>query len=327
MSTFTIKNRFSGSVIFSAELTAEIAGKEYSFQLGFAVKSALETNADLRYADLSKADLSNADLSKADLSNADLSNANLRYADPSKANLRYADLRKADLSNANLRYADLSNADLSNADLSNANLRYSNLSKADLSNANLSNANLHNANLRYADLSNADLSNADLSKADLSNADLRKADLSKADLHNANLHNADLSKADLSKADLSKADLSNADLRNFKSDLWMTLTQNVQEVPSLVEALRGGRVDGSTYEGSCACLVGTIANAKDKSYMSLDYGSNHPAERWFLMIRKGDKPGDETAGGFASKTALDWILEFCALMGIEISESDSEVVS
>jgi uncharacterized protein YjbI with pentapeptide repeats len=163
MRTFTIKNRFSGSVIFSAELTAEIAGKEYSFQLGFAVKSALETNADLR----------------------------------------------------------------------------------------------------YADLSNADLSNADLSKADLSNADLRKADLSKADLHNANLHNADLSKADLSKADLSNADLSNADLRNFKSDLWMTLTQNVQEVPSLVEALRGGRVDGSTYEGSCACLVGTIGKRQE----------------------------------------------------------------
>jgi uncharacterized protein YjbI with pentapeptide repeats len=236
MRTFTIKNRFSDSVIFSAE----IAGKEYSFKLGFAVKSALETNADLSNADLSKANLSKADLSKA----------------------------------------NLSNADLSNADLSNANLR-----------------------------------NANLSNADLRGADLRGADLRGVNLHDAYLHDADLRNADLGKANL----------RNFKSDLWMTLTQNVHEVPSLVEALRGGRVDGSTYEGPCACLVGTIANAKNKSYASLDYGSNHPAERWFMMIRKGDKPGDETAGGFASKTALDWILEFCALIGIEISESDSEM--
>ena len=79
------------------------------------------------------------------------SNTNLRYANLSNANLRYADLSNADLSNANLRYADLSNADLYNA-----NLRYADLSKADLSNANLS-----NADLSKADLSNANLSNAE----------------------------------------------------------------------------------------------------------------------------------------------------------------------
>ena len=61
---------------------------------------AVNSNADLRYTDLS-----NADLSNADLSNADLSNANLRYADLSNADLRYANL-----SNADLRYANLSNA-------------------------------------------------------------------------------------------------------------------------------------------------------------------------------------------------------------------------
>ena len=97
------------------------------------------------------------------------SSANLRYADLSYADLSYADLLSADLSYADLRYADLLSADLSYADLLSADLSYADLSYADL----------RSANLRYADLSYADLSYADLSYADLLSADLSYADLDK----------------------------------------------------------------------------------------------------------------------------------------------------
>lgn len=129
----------------------------------------------------------------------------------------------------------------------------------------------------------------------------------------ADLRYADLRSANLSYADLSYANLSYADLRSFKADLWMTLTQNRHEVPALIAALRDGRVDGSTYEGECACLVGTIANAKSVNYDVLDHSASNHAEQWFAMIRKGDKPEDDSAGGFASKMALEWSLEWLAL--------------
>ena len=87
-----IKNRFTGSIIFSIETS--------SWRL--AVEAAIKQGADLSYADLRFADLSYADLRFADLSSADLS-----YADLSYANLSYADLRYADLSSADLSYADL----------------------------------------------------------------------------------------------------------------------------------------------------------------------------------------------------------------------------
>ena len=125
--------------------------------------------------------------------------------------------------------------------------------------------------------------------------------------------------ANLRGANLRGADLSGANLRSFKSDLWMTLTQNRNEVPALVAALKGGHVDGSTYSGDCACLVGTIANARHVSADTLEKNASNPAEQWFLMIKKGDKPGDDTGGGFASKMALDWTLEWCALNSIEIA--------
>ena len=92
------------------------------------VEKAIESSANLSYANLHSTDLSSANLSSANLSYANLSYANLRSADLSSANLSYANLHSTDLSSANL-----SSANLSSADLSYANLSYANLSSADLS--------------------------------------------------------------------------------------------------------------------------------------------------------------------------------------------------
>ncbi len=222
----------------------------------------------------------------------------VQWARKNGANLRYADL-----SGANLRYADLSGADLSGADLRGA----------DLSGANLSGANLSDANLRGADLSYADLSGADLRGANLRDADLRGADLSGANLRYANLRGANLR-----DANLRGADLSGANLRSFKADFWAILTTARKEIPGLITAMREGRVDGSTYSGECACLVGTIANVRHVSADTLERDSSRPAEQWFLMIKKGDKPGDDSGGGFALQQALEWAEEYCALSGVKL---------
>ena len=131
-------------------------------------------------------------------------------------------------------------------------------------------------------------------------------------------------KANLTGTNLSNANLRGADLRSFKADMWMTLAQNRAEVPALVTALREGRVDGSQYHGDCACLVGTIANAKSIDYRNIEHNCDNPAERWFMMISKGDKPGDETGGGFAAGKALEWALEFCALLGTDPDHARTE---
>ena len=52
---FEIKSRFTSAVMFSCELSAEVAGMEYRFQLGFAVKKAVEAGANLSGANLSGA--------------------------------------------------------------------------------------------------------------------------------------------------------------------------------------------------------------------------------------------------------------------------------
>ena len=146
--------------------------------------------------------------------------------------------------------------------------------------------------------------------ADLLGADLSDTNLSGANLSHVDLSHVVLSGTNLLGTNLSEADLSEADLRTFKACLWTTLTENATEVPGLVDSLQAGRVDGSKYEGDCVCLVGTIAKVKGVSHTDLKPDSRNPSEQWFLMISKGDKPTDNTGGGFAARKVLEWIEEW-----------------
>ena len=180
----------------------------------------------------------------------------------------------------------------------------------------LSGANLLGADLRGADLRGADLRGSTLRGADLRRTDLREAVLSGVDLRNADLREAILGDAILNGADLRGADLSGTVLRAIKADLWMTLASAQGEVAGLIAALREGRINGATYDGSCACLVGTLANVRGVPVRTVDRGAGRFAEQWFAMIRPGDRPGAGSGGGFAARMALDWTLEFCRSFGI-----------
>ncbi|WP_230679866.1 pentapeptide repeat-containing protein [Pontibacter rufus] len=194
------------------------------------------------------------------------------------------------------------------ANLRSANLSYANLRGADLRGANLSDANLSYANLRGANLRSADLSDANLSYANLRGANLRGANLRSADLSDANLSDANLSYANLRGANLRGADLS-----DIKNDFWDVLLRAQNEIEGLKAAVIEGRINGSTYQGDCACLVGTIANIRHREYHHLENlkpDSSRPIERFFLAIRKGDTPESNAA----SKIVLEWIKEFQGLI-------------
>ncbi|MFM9928181.1 pentapeptide repeat-containing protein [Variovorax sp. H27-G14] len=183
------------------------------------------------------------------------------------------------------------------------------LEKATQARRDLSGAYLSDANLSGAYLSDANLSDANLSDANLSGAYLSDANLSGAYLSDANLSGAYLSDANLSGAYLSDANLS-----GFRTDFWDVLLRAPHEIAGVRAALVEGRVDGSTYSGECACLVGTIANVRQADYSELGNGlkpsSSRPAEQWFMGIRKGDTPETNQA----SKLAVEWLDELVGLL-------------
>ena len=113
---FEIKSRWTGAVIFTADIDCD-DGASHSIKLGFAVKVAVNANADL-----AGANLAHAYLARADLAGANLAHAYLAGADLAGANLAGADLAGAYLAGAKLAGADLAGADLAHADLAGAYL-------------------------------------------------------------------------------------------------------------------------------------------------------------------------------------------------------------
>lgn len=123
------------------------------------------------------------------------------------------------------------------------------------------------------------------------------------------LRDADLTGADLTGAHLRDADLRGANLTPIRDDLWAVLSSAPAEVPALIAALKAGRVDGSAYSGECACLVGTIANARGCDYSAipgLSPNGSRPAERFFLAISVGDTPEMNAAARLAVEWCEDW---------------------
>lgn len=98
--------------------------------------------------------------------------------------------------------------------------------------------------------------------------------------------------------------------KGAKQDVFAVLNLAPNEVPGLLLALQEGRINGSAYEGECACLVGTIANVRGCPFQELNImpDSNRPAELWFLDINEGDTPDNNA---IAMKTA-EWIKEWLA---------------
>lgn len=127
-----------------------------------------------------------------------------------------------------------------------------------------------------------------------------------ADLRGADLRYADLSGADLRGANFGGADLRGANLVIVRDDVWAVLSSAPSEVVGLRKAIIDGKIDGKTYDGECACLVGTLANTRHCNYNAiplLQPDSSRPAERFFLAI----KPGDTPEKSQAAKLALEWI--------------------
>jgi len=115
------------------------------------------------------------------------------------------------------------------------------------------------------------------------------------------------------RADLMDADLTRADLTPIRDDIWAVLSAAPGEVEGLRRALIEGRVDGSAYEGACACLVGTLANVRGVSISAiptLHCNSSRPAERFFMGIKPGDTPQTNPV----AKRALEWVDEWLAAM-------------
>ena len=170
-----------------------------------------------------------------------------------------------------------------------------------------------------ASLSGSNLRGSDLSGSNLRGSNLRGSDLRDSNLRGSNLSGCDLSGSDLRGCDLSAAkNLTAEQLVQIRDDLWAVLSAAPREVDGLRKALAEGRVDGSTYSGECACLVGTIANVRGCSEFDLGIlkpNASRPIECWFMGINKGDTPDTNVCAKWALAWCDEWLTNMRAAFG------------
>lgn len=145
-----------------------------------------------------------------------------------------------------------------------------------------------------------------LSSADGRRLILDGANLVDASLVGASLDGASLVRASLVGARLDGASLVGASLDAIRDDIYRVLGEAPDEVPYLLLALRTGQIDGSTYEGECACLVGTLQRACG-TRRTVTRDGNRPAERWFLAIRPGDTPARSQIARITEGWVVAWL--------------------
>ena len=122
---------------------------------------------------------------------------------------------------------------------------------------------------------------------------LKEAVVEKND-RDANLRDADLYGADLRGANLWQ--LPRDFINQCSRDILSIFSYLPKEVKFLKKMLVAGKVNGSQYEGECACLIGTLANGDGgltkvcQTIPFYDRGTQNYGEMWFLNIKEGDTP-------------------------------------
>ena len=134
------------------------------------------------------------------------------------------------------------------------------------------------------------------------------------------LERAVTDKTDLRGADLygmTLGDLPQDFINQCSRDMLFIFEHLKPELPFLKEKLLAGEVDGSQYEGECACLIGTLAKKKgngdglEKVCAAIPFyekGTHNAGEQWFLHIHAGDTPENNEFAKHALKL-IDLVLD------------------
>lgn len=115
--------------------------------------------------------------------------------------------------------------------------------------------------------------------------------------------------ANLRDANLRGVDLSGVDLSVIKKDMFDVLLRAIPEIPNLKKSIIEGKIDGSTYDGDCCCLCGTLEKSDNViicERIKIGRDASRPIERFFCGINPGDTPETNQF----SKLALEWVEEF-----------------
>lgn len=91
-----------------------------------------------------------------------------------------------------------------------------------------------------------------------------------------------------------------------REDLYRWLDLFPDRVPALLDAVRQGRLDGSTYHGKCRCVIGYLSSRPLSD--AWEFGSDRPdsIEEFVQGIIPGDTPSNSPVMAHLERWILEW---------------------
>ena len=128
---FDIKSRWTGKVIFTAEITAS-EWDSYGVKLGLAVKVAVNAGANMAGADMAGVNMAGANMTGANMAGAYMTGANMAGAYMAGANMT-----GAYMAGVNMAVAYMAGANMTGANMTGANMAGAYMAGANMTGANL----------------------------------------------------------------------------------------------------------------------------------------------------------------------------------------------
>jgi uncharacterized protein YjbI with pentapeptide repeats len=244
--------------------------------------------------------------------------------------IKYADLSEMNLSGISFDNSRFYNSSFDNSRFDNSSFYNSRFYNSSFDNSSFYNSSFYNSRFYNSSFDNSSFYNSSFYNSRFYNSSFDNSSFYNSSFYNSRFYNSSFDNSSFynssfynsrfynSSFDSKTIELArkNDQLKMFdsyKADFWMILLIRKHEIAGLKDALIKGMVNGSTYEGACACLVGTFANILHVNYKNVPRlmpDSSRPAERWFYMIKKDDTPENNAI----VKLTIEWIEEFEMLL-------------
>ena len=229
-----------------------------------------------------------------------------------------------------IEYVDLSGMDLSGVDFTDSSFTRSSFTdssftRSSFTDSSFTRSSFTDSSFTRSSFTDSSFTDSSFTRSSFTRSSFTDSSFTRSSFTRSSFTDSSFTRSSFTDSSFTRSRFDNDTIKNireagqlkmfndYRNDLWAILLYAQNEIPALIVALNSGNVDGSTYSGSCACLVGTIANARHCDYESLitiKPDSNRPAEQWFMQINSGDTPDKSEV----AKLTIEWVEEFAAMI-------------
>jgi len=191
-----------------------------------------------------------------------------------------------------IKNVDLSGKNLSNIDFSNSQFDNSQFYNSQFYNSKFYNSKFYNSQFYNSKFDNSKFYNSQFYNSKFYNSQFDNSQFDNSKFYNSKFYNSQFDNSKFDNSTFLSLKNSGA-LEPVRFDFFGRMLVLKNEVPALRKSLVDGKVNGSTYTGTCCCFMGTIANAANCQYTKLkgiQPDASSDTERWFMGIKEGDTP-------------------------------------